>query len=353
MKVDDIKRPSGGIICIILFLGLVFSVLASITFGNADISVDEVYKVIGYEIFKIDSMKSYSEGAIHDVVWLIRFPRVIVALSVGMGLAVCGAVMQAVVDNPLADPYILGVSSGGYLGAALSIILGIGSAFGANATGIMAFIGAMVASFSVLYISRIGGKSNSIKLILSGVAINAVCSAFANFIIYIAQDKGAAAEISYWSMGSFASADWENAFIILPVIIIVTIIIWTQYRSLNMMLMGDDTAITLGTELSKKRAIYMIIASFAVGFSVYAAGMIGFVGLVIPHAVRLVCGTNYRNLIPVSALSGAISLIWADVLCRIILENSEIPIGIIISLVGAPCFIYLMVKKSYATGGVR
>lgn len=351
MKHEGIKTSVYGTVIILLVAGLVFSVLASITFGNADISVTEVYKVILYELFHVDAFSAYAEGAVHDVVWLIRFPRVLLAIAVGMGLSVCGVVMQAVVKNPLADPYVLGVSSGAYLGAAAAIILGIGAVFGENAMGIMSFLGAVAASFAVMFISGMGGKSNAGKLILAGMAISSVCSAFANFIIYISQNRDATTQISYWSMGSLATADWDNVPLILPIMIVATLIFWSQYRKLNLMLLGDDTAITLGTDLHKARMLYMVLASFMVGFAVYAAGMIGFVGLIIPHAMRMLFGTDHKQLIPLSALSGAIFLIWADVACRIILDNSEIPIGILVSLIGAPCFIYLMVRKSYGFGG--
>ncbi len=351
MKKTVVKGPVFGMIITALLVGLVLSVLASITFGNADISIKEVYQVILYEIFHIDGFSSYAEGAVHDVVWLIRFPRVLMAVGIGMGLSVCGVVMQAVVKNPLADPYVLGVSSGGYLGAAASVLLGIGSAFGDNAMGIMAFIGAMAASFAVLFISGVGGRSNAGKLILAGMAISSVCSAFANFLIYISQNREATAQISYWSMGSLAAADWDNVPVILPIMFIASLIFWTQSRNLNLMLLGDETAVTLGTDLHRARIAYMMLSSFMVGFAVCAAGMIGFVGLIIPHAVRMIFGTDHRRLLPVSALVGAIFLLWADVACRVILPHSELPIGILISLIGAPCFIYLMVRKSYGFGG--
>lgn len=353
MKESRKKTSLYGVVLLILGAGLVFSILASITFGNADISIQEVYKVIFYEIFHVDSFSAYQDGAVHDVVWLIRFPRVLLAAGIGMGLSVCGVVMQAVVKNPLADPYVLGVSSGAYLGAAAAIILGIGAIFGDNAMGIMAFIGAVAASFAVLFISGIGGRSSAGKLILAGMAISSVCSAFANFLIYISQNRDATTQISYWSMGSLATADWDNVPVILPIMILATLIFWTQYRKLNLMLLGDETAITLGTDLHKARIAYMLLSSFMVGFAVCAAGMIGFVGLIIPHAMRMLFGTDHKRLIPLSALTGTIFLIWADVACRVILKNSELPIGILVSLIGAPCFIYLMVRKSYGFGGER
>lgn len=160
---------------------LIFSILAAITFGNADLSLKDVYSVIAYKLFHIKSLSAYAEGAVHDVVWLIRLPRVLLALAVGMALSVCGVVMQAIVQNPLADPYVLGISSGASLGATLAIMLGVGGFLGGNSVGVPAFIGAMVTSFAVIAIANMGGKATSAKLILAGMAVSAVCSAFSNF----------------------------------------------------------------------------------------------------------------------------------------------------------------------------
>lgn len=332
---------------------LVFSVLAAVTFGNADLSIREVYSVILYKLFHIDGLSAYAEGPVHDVVWLIRFPRVLLALGVGMGLSVCGVIMQAIVKNPLADPYILGVSSGATLGATLAIMLGVGSFLGGNFVGVMAFAGALVISFTVVNIANLGGRATPGKLVLTGMAISSVCSAFSSFILYITNDKNATSQITFWSMGSLAGADWERVSVILPVIFICTLFFWSQFRNLNRMLLGDEISITLGTDLHKVRTVYLLIAALMVGFSVYTAGMIGFVGLIIPHVVRILFGTDHRRLIPLSALLGAIFLIWCDVACRVVLDNAEMPIGILVSIIGAPCFVFLLVRRSYGFGGAK
>ena len=207
-------------VLIFLILFLVFSVLAAVTFGNADLSLKDVYSVILYKLFHIKSLAAYGEGAIHDVVWLIRLPRVLLALAIGMALSVCGVVMQAIVQNPLADPYVLGISSGASLGATLAIMLGIGSFLGGNSVGICAFIGAMLTSFAVIAIANMGGKATSAKLILAGMAISAVCSAFSNFVIYITNDKNAATEVMKWNMGSLAGASWARVSAMMPVTLV-------------------------------------------------------------------------------------------------------------------------------------
>ena len=252
MKKEKVVRTSMyAAVLIFLILFLVFSVLAAVTFGNADLSLKDVYSVILYKLFHIKSLAAYGEGAIHDVVWLIRLPRVLLALAIGMALSVCGVVMQAIVQNPLADPYVLGISSGASLGATLAIMLGIGSFLGGNSVGICAFMGAMLTSFAVIAIANMGGKATSAKLILAGMAISAVCSAFSNFVIYITNDKNAATEVMKWNMGSLAGASWARVSAMMPVTLVCVLLFLTQYRSLNLMLLGDEVSITLGTDTAQ------------------------------------------------------------------------------------------------------
>ena len=232
-------------------------------------------------------------------------------------------------------------------------MLGISSFLRGNSVGLCAFVGAMVTSFAVIAIANMGGKATSAKLILAGMAISAVCSAFSNFVIYITNDKNGATEVMKWTMGSLAGANWSRVSVMLPVTLVCVVLFWTQYRNLNLMLLGDEVSITLGTDLHSFRTAYLILSSVMVGFAVYCAGVIGFVGLVIPHVVRILFGTDHSRLIPLSALLGSSFLIWCDVACRVILKNSEMPIGVLVSIIGAPCFIYLLVRKSYGFGGKK
>lgn len=345
------KTSVYAILAISLAVILVFSVLIAVTIGSTKIAFSDVYNVIFHKLFNTGDASVYGAGPLHDIVIYIRLPRLILAVAVGSGLAVCGVVMQAIVKNPLADPYILGVSSGASLGATLAVMLGVGTVFGSNFVGIMGCIGAFTISILVLVLSNVGSRSNSVKLLLAGMALSSVCSAFSSFIVYFAHDKDGMMTISYWLMGSLAGAKWKNIIVILPLVFICTVFFCTQYRVLNLMLLGDEVSITLGTDLNRYRNLYLLIASLMIGFIVYASGMIGFVGLIIPHVVRILVGTNHKRLIPISALCGSILLVWADVFCRIAIPKSELPIGILISMIGAPCFIYLMAKKSYGFGG--
>ena len=345
------KTPAYVVLTLVLLGVLIFSVLYAVTIGSTRIPFADVYGVIFHKLFGTGDAEAFGTGPLHDIVIFIRLPRLILAVAVGMGLAVCGVIMQAIVKNPLADPYILGVSSGASLGATMAVMLGIGVSFGPNFVGVMGCIGAFTISLMVLLLSNVGSRSNSVKLLLAGMALSSVCSAFSSFIVYFAHDKEGMMTISYWLMGSLAGAKWENLVVIFPLITACVLFFTTQSRVLNLMLLGDEVSITLGTDLHRYRNFYLLVSSLMIGFIVYCSGMIGFVGLIIPHVVRILVGTDHKKLIPISALAGAILLVWADVLCRVLIPKNELPIGILISMIGAPCFIYLMAKKTYGFGG--
>lgn len=336
---------------LVLAVLLVLALFWALSIGTVQLTGGQIYNTLVSQLTGDFPIEATGRGPIHDIVWLLRLPRLILAALVGCGLAVCGVIMQAIVKNPLADPYILGISSGASLGATTAILLGIGAWLGPNFVGIAAFIGAFAISLAVLFISNLGGRSNSMKLLLAGMALSAVCGAFSSFIVYFANNKEGMQTIAYWMMGSLGGADWSELAVIAPVILTATLFFWTQSRVLNLMLLGDEAAVTMGTDLHIYRQWYLLVSSLIVGFAVYSVGMIGFVGLIIPHVIRMFTGPDHKRLIPVSALTGAIFLVICDGLCRIIIPRTELPIGILISMIGAPCFIYLMVKKTYGFGG--
>jgi iron complex transport system permease protein len=346
-----LKESSYLFICIVLVLLLIATIFWALSIGTVKLPIEQIYTAVIMQLQSDTPIDAIGKGPVHDIIWLLRLPRLVLAAIVGCGLSVCGVIMQAIVKNPLADPYILGISSGASLGATAAILFGIGLSFGENFVGIAAFIGAFAISLGVLFISNLGGRSNSIKLLLAGMALSSVCGAFSSFIVYFANNKEGMQTIAYWMMGSFAGARWDNLAIIAPIVIIAVLFFWTQSRMLNLMLLGDESALTLGTDLHIYRQAYLLISSLIVGFVVYSAGMVGFVGLIVPHVIRMLVGTDHKKLIPVTALTGAVFLVIADGLCRVIIPRTELPIGILISLIGAPCFVYLMVKRSYGFGG--
>lgn len=346
-------KPIYVLAVILLTVLLVISILTAVTIGSVDLSVKDVYSVILYKVFGIGDPEVYGVGAMSDIVWFIRLPRILLATAVGMGLAVAGVVMQAIVKNPIADPYILGISSGASLGATVAIFLGVGAVFGSNSIGICAFIGAFLISVLVQITANIGGRANSVRLLLAGTALGSVCSAFSNFVVYIAGDRDGIQTVTFWLMGSLAGAKWENLAVIIPCVFIATLFFCTQSRILNMMLLGDEVSITLGTDLHRYRQVYLVVTALLIGFVVYSAR---YHWICRTHYSS--CGTNvlwndHKKMLPLSALSGSIFLIWADVASRIIIPKSEVPIGILVSMIGAPCFIYLLVRRSYGFGGEK
>lgn len=345
-------KPMYLVAILVLAAALILSLLGAVTIGSVDLEVGEVYRVILYKLFGIGDPAVYGSGSMSDIVWFVRLPRLVLAIAIGCSLSIAGVVMQAIVKNPLADPYVLGISSGASLGATLAILLGVGAALGNGYIGIMAFLGAFGVSMGVIFLANIGGRANSVKLILAGTALSSICSAVSNFVLFVKNNSSGAVNAAVrWMMGSLAAAEWETNGMLLVISALGVLFFWSQYRTLNLMLLGDESAITLGTDLHRWRILYLIVASLMVGFAVYAAGVIGFVGLVIPHVVRMLFGTDHKKLIPLSALLGALFLLWADVLCRTLIDRAELPIGVLTSMIGAPVFIYLMARKKYGFGG--
>ena len=340
---------------IILIAAVVLSVMLSVSIGQVSIPLQQSFWVLIQEITggQLGSTVEISNALYTDIIWQIRFPRVLLAMVIGAGLALCGTVMQASVQNPLADPYILGISSGAALGATFSIMLGfsVGGLLGEFGVASWAFIGALGAAALVLGLAGIGGKTSSVKLVLAGTVINALCNALSNFIIYFAKNAEGIRSVSFWTMGSLASAEWKTLPFI-SVIVIVTIVFFLfQSRVMNTMLMGEETAVTLGVNLDFYRRLYMVISSIITGILVSTCGIIGFVGLIVPHIVRSVVGSDHKRLVPTSILFGSLFMIWTDFFARTVVPNGELPVGIVTSLLGAPVFMYMLIKKSYGFGG--
>jgi iron complex transport system permease protein len=343
---------------ILSLLGLFFlSVVLAVCVGSVKIPVYDVFRVILYQLthLSLGDSASLTGGTLYEIVWNLRLPRVLMGGAVGILLATAGVVMQATVQNPLADPYILGISSGASLGATFSIMIGASAVFSGvlatMGTAFWAFLGALGATALVYTLANLGGRMTSAKLVLAGSVIGSLCSSFTNLMIYIGNDAENMKSVTYWLLGSMASARWEK--LALPGICALAggIFFLTQVRVLNTLLLGDEAAITLGVDLNIYRKVYMVITALMSAVAVCTCGIVGFVGLMIPHIVRGFSGSDHRRLLPCAMLVGGIFLIWADVLARVALENTEIPIGVITSVVGAPIFVYILVKKSYGFGG--
>lgn len=334
------------LILVSLLIILVLSLLFTLCLGAMKISPINTYNIILEKIFGVTpSTDNIFTDAEVNIIWKIRLPRVLLSIFVGAGLALCGGIMQATVQNPMAEPYILGISSGAYLGAAFSIFLGLGVS-----TALGAFIGSVIATIAVISLASYGGRITSIKLVLSGMVVNTLFSAISNFIISLSGDSEGTMSMKFWTMGSLTRAKWDNIWFPIIIVVLCSIFFITQYRILNTMLAGDEAAITLGINLTFYRKIYMLVVSLLTGVLVSACGIIGFVGLIIPHIVRSLVGADHKKLIPVSLLVGSIFLVWADAIARILISNREIPIGIITALIGSPLFIYILIETGYGFG---
>lgn len=341
----------------LILIGLVFlllvTIILAVSIGSVKIPAGDVYTIITHKILGIQGLESSIDSSFIDIVWQIRLPRVLLGVIVGMGLALCGVVMQGTVQNPLADPYILGISSGGTLGATFAMLMASSvTTISSNyfSVSFSAFLGALIAAIMVFRLSSIGGRITPVKLILSGIVVNLICTAFSSLMIYMTNDNGEVRIATEWTMGSLTGAKWENLLVPVIVVALGTLFFITQFRVMNTMLLGDEAAITLGIDLHKYRKIYLVVVSIITGVLVASCGIIGFIGLVIPHITRSLVGTDHKINLPVSMLIGAIFLTWADVLARIILKNMEMPIGIITAIIGAPFFMYIMIKRTYTFG---
>ena len=300
-----------------------------------------LYKVFGIKIGNLDEILN---STLFDIIWGVRMPRVLLGAFAGMALAMVGVIMQATIQNPLGDPYILGLSSGASLGATFSILIGFSGVLSSFGAPLGAFLGALIASIFVYFLAKIGGRITPFKMILAGMVISSICSSLTSLIIFLSKDNEGIRTVNFWMMGSLAGAEWSNIVLPIAISVIPLIYFFTQYRNLNLMVLGDETSITLGLNIEKHRKIYMILSSLITGVIVSVCGTIGFVGIMIPHIVRLIFGTDHKTLLPFSALVGAIFLIWADVIARCAITNMELPIGIITSVIGAPFLLWLMVK---------
>lgn len=275
------------------------------------------------------------------VIWDIRLPRALLALLAGAGLSLCGTVLQASIQNPLADPYILGISAGASLGATLSLLWGGGTL----TTAAAAFAGSAAAALLVLTLAAAGGKLTALRLVLSGTVAAALFTALANFVIYFANNAEGIRSVAFWTMGSLAAANWD--MLPLPALAVTGAALYflAQIRQLNTLLLGEEAALTLGVQPHCLRRRYLLITALLTGTIVAACGVIGFVGLLVPHIARGWLGPDHRRLLPASLLLGGAFLILADIAARTLLPHRELPIGILTALLGAPLFLSLLFKN--------
>ncbi len=334
-----------------LSLLLILSGIFGIAIGSTDIPIDIVLRVLASKLLPSDWIETQGITESQQViVWLIRTPRVIVAALVGAALAMAGAQMQGLFQNPLASPDIVGTSSGGALGAVIALATGLASR-SLFYLPIFAFLGAFLALFTVYALATRRGSTPVATLLLAGVALNALIGAMTSFVITVAWvEYEVAREIIFWLMGGLDSRTWTHVWIALPSIMVGSVIALFYTRELDILLMGQETAYSLGVEVEQVKRIVLTSAALLTGAAVAVSGVIGFVGLIIPHIVRLISGPKHRSLVPASALTGATFLILADLLARTLHRPEEIRLGILTAAFGAPFFLYLLLRPRREMG---
>lgn len=285
-----------------------------------------------------------------DLVQYLRLPHLVLAFLIGAGLSVCGAVMQAVVRNPMADPYLMGVSAGAGTGVVLASAFGYGWIVTEEGIGLSAFIGALLSVLILFITSFPGYKRNPLRLLLSGLTINIFFSAVISMVILLLADTQKTRSVQFWLMGSLINDRWADILTLSLIIIPGIIFFMTQHRILDLMLIGDQLSLTMGRNLAVWRYFYILILSIMAAIITALAGIIGFVGFLVPNLVRLVLGPQHSFLVPVSAAAGGCFLAWADIIGRNAVGGTEIPIGIMAAAVGAPVFLWIMLTGRYGGG---
>jgi len=313
---------------------LVATVLVTVTIGPADLAVGEVARSIATHV----GLDVVPVSPLHDaIVWDLRLPRVLTAAAVGAGLALAGAVMQSLTRNPLADPYLLGLSSGASLGAVAVLVVGV-----AVLLPVAAFAGAMAALVATLALARSNGTLTPGRAVLAGLAVSQLAAAGTSFVIFWTATGDSYREILSWLLGSLAGATWASVAIAGIAVLVVGSVVVLAGQRLDAFAFGDTAAAALGIDVDRTRWALMTLVALLTGAMVAVSGAIGFVGLVLPHAVGALTGPAHRRLLPVAALAGAVFLVWADTLARTVFDPRELPVGIVTALIGVPVFAVLL-----------
>ena len=330
----------------LLLLGLsvllALSCAVSLGFGAAQVPLERVLAILGQHLFGSVPDVAVSVGQ-DSIVWQLRAPRVLLGALVGAGLALVGTALQAVTRNPLADPHLLGVSSGAALGAVI-VVLYLGEFIGLLSLPLAAFVGALVSMLLVLAIASRGGRLESERLLLAGVAVSFVMMAASNLLLFLG-DHHAASSVIFWMLGGLGLARWELLWLPALCLMLALLLLLGLARALNALMAGEHSAVSLGLEPRRVRLLVFVCASLLTGVLVSLSGAIGFVGLILPHVARFLVGAEHRRLLPVSALLGALFLVWVDVAARTLLAPQDLPIGIATAAIGGVFFVLLLRRR--------
>lgn len=330
---------------------LLISIIISLSIGTAKLPLSHVWGILIQQIPIVgDYVQSYWPESSEQIILKVRFPRVVLAILVGACLSLAGAGFQGVLRNPLADPYILGVSSGAAVGAAFIILFGLQTTLlGIWTIPIVAFFTALISLMVVLRLASVQGKYKLETIILSGVVVSAFLGSFVSLMVSMS-DK-VVNEIVFWLMGSLSLQGWSFIYVLLPYLIVGFTVLIAYSQHLNIFALGERQAAHLGIKVKRTRLIILIVSTLITAAAVSIVGTIGFVGLVVPHLVRLIVGPDYRVIIPITAIFGSIYVLWADTLARTLFSPTEIPLGVVTAFLGAPFFGYLLRRSKHMSGG--
>jgi ABC-type Fe3+-siderophore transport system permease subunit len=332
---------------VILFLVLILTLLVATSLGTVSIPVVDIASIALKHTFGISTAARWSDTQ-EVIVWQLRLPRVFGAALVGAALATAGVLFQGLLRNPIADPYLLGTSGGAALAATIALLLPVSaSILGFTLVPVAAFAGALVSVLIVYQIARVGARTPITTLLLAGFAISSMMAAAMSFLMLMNQNT--LQRVVLWTMGGISASGWSALRIVTPLVLIGFVAAFAVTSDLNAFLLGEEQAAALGVAVERQKFIVMTIGALLTGTAVAISGLVGFVGLIVPHIVRLVLGPDHRLLLPASFLSGAIFLVLADLLARMVLSPSEIPLGVVTAIIGAPFFIYLLrrTKREY------
>ena len=320
-------------------LAMVLSMLAAVSLGGEGVTVVNVRDILSNHLHLTDiAVLTYKDV----IVWQDRMPRSVVAAAVGAGLAICGVILQSLLRNPLADPFLLGISSGASTGAVLIGILGLGGSVIGLSGG--AFIGALVAFGTVLLLAQLAGGSTD-RVILAGIAMTQLFSALTSFVIFAFADSDETRGVLFWMLGSLEGVRWDDAWLTATVTLVGLACCWAAARALDAFTFGDEVAASLGIAVTRVRGGLLIVTALITAALVSVAGAVGFVGLILPHAARFLVGPGHARLVPVSALLGATFLVWVDALSRVAFHPTPLPLGVGTALIGVPAFVAIMFNR--------
>jgi iron complex transport system permease protein len=325
---------------IILLLFLIAAMLISVSLGAANLSAADALKIV----LGIDAGLGDSAHTYNVIIWQVRLPRICMAVCAGGALALTGTVFQGIFGNNLADPHILGVSSGAALGATVAMLSGLSlNIFGLGTIGIFAFAGALITVFFVYHIAVISRRNSISSMLLIGTALSTMLSSIISLLMIFHRDQ--IEKVYLWTLGSFSAATWTKDAFLGIITLICTVILLIHSRKINLLMLGEEDAACLGVDVKKLRRRLLIVCSVLVATTVSVSGIIGFVGLIIPHCVKLVCGSDNRRVMPYGFLCGAIFMVICDTIARTVAAPSEIPVGVITSIFGVPFFIWLVIRN--------